>query len=49
MNYFHDFVKPARKLRPPTEVEREAMSELAGWLEAQPDSATPEAIQTRSV
>ena len=36
---------PIEELRE-RQVERAALSELAGWLENAPDSATPEAIQT---
>jgi len=46
VNYYHDFVKPAKRFRPPTETERRALEELAGWLERQPDDVTAEAVQT---
>jgi lysyl-tRNA synthetase, class I len=32
--YYRDFVKPAKAYRLPSEAERQALEELAGWLEA---------------
>ena len=43
--YYRDFVRPTRRFRPPTEVERAALVELAAVLEKLPDDATGEAIQ----
>ncbi|MDX9860981.1 MAG: lysine--tRNA ligase [Rhodospirillales bacterium] len=46
INYYRDFVKPAKAYRPPTEVERAALAELAGTLAGLPAGADAEAIQT---
>jgi lysyl-tRNA synthetase, class I len=32
--YHRDFVKPAKRYRPPSAAERQGLDELAGWLEA---------------
>ena len=42
---YRDFVKPAKAYRPPTEVERGALTELAATLEALPADAAAEDIQ----
>jgi lysyl-tRNA synthetase class 1 len=46
INYYRDFVKPAKAYRPATEVERAALAELAGALAGLPAGADAEAIQT---
>ena len=43
--YYRDFVRPAKKYRPPSAMEREALGELARTLAALPESADAEAIQ----
>jgi len=47
VRYFHDFVKPQKKYRPPTEDERKALEDLAAALAALPEGATPEEIQLK--
>ena len=47
INYYRDFVKPAKHTRPPSDMEKAALEDLASVLEAQPDDATAEAIQTQ--
>jgi lysyl-tRNA synthetase, class I len=44
--YYQDFVRPAKKYRPPTQIERRAFDDLAATLETLPKDATAEAIQT---
>jgi lysyl-tRNA synthetase class 1 len=44
--YFHDFVKPAKQYRPPSEMERAAMAELHAKLGTLPEQASGEDIQT---
>ncbi len=46
INYYRDFVKPAKQYRPPEGVEVAALTELAEALEALPADADAEAIQT---
>ena len=48
INYFDDFVKPAKKFRPPTDEERAALEDLIGRLEAleRAGETSAEAIQT---
>lgn len=46
VNYYHDFIRPTKRYRLPTDAEAVALSELAGWLEAQGHDATAEAMQT---
>jgi len=46
VNYYHDFIKPTKKYRLPTELEAKALSELADWLENAPDTVTAEEMQT---
>ncbi|NBO18012.1 MAG: lysine--tRNA ligase [Proteobacteria bacterium] len=46
VNYYHDFVKPTKKYRLPTEQESVAMQELASWLDAQSDDVASDAVQT---
>jgi len=46
VNYYHDFIKPTKKYRLPTDIETQALNDLASYLEQLPDTATPEVIQT---
>ena len=43
--YYRDFVKPAKKYRAPSAMERAALAELLAALDAAPADATPEALQ----
>jgi lysyl-tRNA synthetase class 1 len=45
INYYEDFVKPAKTFRAPTDQERAAMEALVAKLEALPAEADAEAIQ----
>ena len=45
INYYEDFVKPAKTFRPPTDQERAAMEALVAKLKALPQGADAEAIQ----
>jgi lysyl-tRNA synthetase class 1 len=45
IRYFHDFVKPKKQYRLPTEEEARALADLAETLAALPEGATPEEIQ----
>jgi lysyl-tRNA synthetase class 1 len=45
INYYEDFVKPAKRFRAPTEQERAAMQALVGKLKALPAGADAETIQ----
>jgi lysyl-tRNA synthetase class 1 len=45
INYYEDFVKPAKRFRAPTEQERAAMQALVAKLKALPAGADAEAIQ----
>jgi len=45
INYYEDFVKPAKVFRAPTDQERTAMRDLVGKLKALPAGADAEAIQ----
>ena len=45
INYYRDFVKPAKKYRGPTEAESKALSDLLDLFEKLPESATAEEIQ----
>ena len=46
LNYYEDFVKPAKRFRPPTDKERSAMADLAARLRALPaDTSEVEVIQ----
>jgi lysyl-tRNA synthetase class 1 len=47
INYYRDFVKPAKKYRAPTELERAALGELLTYLETAPGDATAEDMQTQ--
>ena len=46
VNYYHDFIKPTKQYRLPTEMEITALKELAEYLEKLPEEATAEEIQT---
>jgi lysyl-tRNA synthetase class 1 len=46
VRYYHDFVKPKKRFRPPDEVEREALAALDAELAELPPYADAEAIQT---
>lgn len=46
INYYRDFVKPAKAYRLPDEVERGALEELVEMLAGMPGDATAETIQT---
>ena len=43
--YYRDFVQPAKRFRPPTEMERAALADLAATLAVLPPSQPAEAIQ----
>lgn len=45
IRYFHDFVKPKKKYRPPSDEERAALAELSAALAKLPETASPEEIQ----
>jgi lysyl-tRNA synthetase class 1 len=45
IHYFNDLVRPTKKFREPSEVERKALSDLRDALSQLPAEATPEAIQ----
>jgi lysyl-tRNA synthetase class 1 len=45
VNYYEDFVRPAKRYRPPTEKERAALADLAEKLRALPADADAETIQ----
>ncbi len=45
LNYFRDHVKPKKRYRPPSDIERQALAELLAYLEAAPDEASAEEIQ----
>lgn len=46
INYYRDFVKPAKRYRAPTPEEAVALEDLAATLEGLPADASAEAIQT---
>ncbi|MDP2619707.1 MAG: lysine--tRNA ligase [Hyphomicrobiales bacterium] len=46
VRYFHDFVRPAKAYRPPSETERRALKELSDRLAELPADADGETIQT---
>jgi lysyl-tRNA synthetase class 1 len=46
VNYYQDFVKPAKQYRPPSDQERKAFEDLIGRFEALPDDSDGEAYQT---
>jgi len=45
VTYYHDFIKPEKKYRAPTEMERQALADLEAHLSANPN-ASAEDIQT---
>jgi lysyl-tRNA synthetase class 1 len=45
IRYFHDFVKPRKSYRPPTDEERKALADLSHALQRLPGSASAEEIQ----
>ena len=45
INYYRDFVKPAKRYRAPDETERAALADLVAAIEALPADADAEAIQ----
>jgi lysyl-tRNA synthetase class 1 len=47
LRYFDDFVKPAKRYRPPTEEEAGALADLAAALASLPANASPEEIQQK--
>ncbi|MEX2452214.1 MAG: lysine--tRNA ligase [Rhodospirillales bacterium] len=47
INYYQDFVRPAKQYRKPTNEERAALDDLRATLEALPTDATAEDIQTQ--
>ena len=47
VRYYHDFVKPTKKFRAPTDIERVALGELRTYLLTLAATATAEEIQTR--
>ena len=47
VRYFHDFVKPKKQYRPPTEDERTALVDLSAALAALPEGSSPEDIQQK--
>src|SRR5262249_60732553 len=42
--YYRDFVKPAKRYRAPSEMERAALADLRAALEALPDDAAPDDV-----
>ncbi len=46
INYYRDFVKPAKKFRAPDATERAALTELLAYLDAAPADAKADALQT---
>ena len=46
VNYYQDFVKPAKQYRAPSDQERKAFEDLIGRFEALPDDSDGEAYQT---
>lgn len=46
VNYYHDFIKPSKKYRAPTEAEARALAELADYLEKAPEGISAEDMQT---
>jgi len=45
VRYYYDFIKPTKKYREPTDMEREALTELKGKLKGLESGATAEEIQ----
>lgn len=48
LNYYEDFVRPAKRFRPPTETERAAMADLVARLKALPAASDGETIQAEA-
>lgn len=46
INYFHDFVKPTKKFRPPTDKERAALAQLGAKFAELPADAKVEDVQS---
>jgi lysyl-tRNA synthetase class 1 len=46
LRYYQDFVKPAKRYRPPDDVERDALSRLSDALAEAPPDATADDLQT---
>lgn len=46
VNYYHDFIRPTKKYRLPSDAEQVALEELADWLETQPADVSAEVMQT---
>ena len=46
INYYRDFVKPAKRYRAPSDMERQALEDLLASLEKLPAGADAEAIQS---
>ncbi len=46
ITYFHDFVKPAKQYRAPSDKEKAALSDLVSRLEALPEDSDAQAIQS---
>ena len=46
INYYRDFVKPAKKYRAPSEIERKALAELLAYIDSAPENADAETLQT---
>jgi lysyl-tRNA synthetase class 1 len=44
--YYRDFVRPQKRYRPPTDIERAALADLAETLKGMEGGADAEAIQT---
>jgi lysyl-tRNA synthetase class 1 len=47
VRYYHDFVKPTKKFRAPTEAERAALAELRAYLELLPEGTSADDIMTK--
>ena len=47
IDYYRDFVKPAKRYRPPTDEERQALKDLEETLAALPRDSDADAIQTQ--
>ncbi|MDP6773587.1 MAG: lysine--tRNA ligase [Rhodospirillales bacterium] len=47
INYYRDFVKPAKRYRPPSDDEKAALEDLAATLEELPAGSDAEAIQAQ--
>ncbi len=47
IRYYREFVKPAKKYRQPSEVERAALADLLEQIEALPEDADGEAVQNQ--